>query len=78
MYRKILSEKEMLKNHVITELIKRLCPNETVKQDEKEILTTFNQFLDNRPKLLSKIQHKFQLYLNQTAEKYKKINFLSF
>jgi hypothetical protein len=66
----------MLKNHVFTEFIKRLCPNETVKQDEKEILTTFNQFLDNRPKLLSKIQQKFQLYLNQTAEKYKKINLI--
>jgi hypothetical protein len=37
----------MLKNNVI----KRLCSNETVNQDEIEILTTFNQFLDNRPKL---------------------------
>jgi hypothetical protein len=62
----------MLKNHVITEFIKRLCSNETVI-DEIETLTTFNQFLDNRPKLLSKIQHKFQLYLNQIAEKYKNI-----
>ena len=44
----------MLKNHVITEFIKRLCSNETVI-DEIETLTTFNQFLDNRPKLLSKI-----------------------
>lgn len=63
----------MLKNRFFTELIKKLCPNETVNQDEKEILTTFNQFLDDRPKLLSKIQHKFQLYLNQIVEKYKKI-----